>query len=311
MLVSVNETRLFVERIPVPSAPANAPALLALHGGLGFDHSYFRPVGDRPGLDAVLSADPSPVSELVYFDLRGHGRSDPVRDWSEADFDTFADDIGALWREFGLDSVVLLGHSYGGYLAQAAALRHPESLAGLILSSTAPAFDHAETALQLAAARATPAQLSALMDGFSGPVESDARFSDLVRTVLPIYFEAGTDALAEAVAQRMQVCAAAFNRGQFGLLPTFDVTDPLAHVTVPTLCIGGTADWMAPPTHGPERLADLLPEADLRVLDGCGHFPFLERPEAFAAAVGEWARTHILQPSSLNRDRTISATAPE
>jgi proline iminopeptidase len=241
-----------------------------------------------------LTLAPAPFSRIVYVDLRGHGRSAPVADWSQVDFDTFAGDVEALRHELGLGKIVLFGHSYGGYLAQHFARRHPEALAGLILCSTAPAFDYAETALQRAASRATPGQLSALIEGFSGPVQNDARFADLVRAVLPIYFETGGDALADAVARRMRVCAAAFNRGQFELLPSFDVTDRLSEMTVPTLCVGGAADWIAPPEHGPKRLAARLPDADLRVLDGCGHFPFLEHPTAFAEAVADWARRRVL-----------------
>ena len=293
MLVDLPESRLFVRRCPVEHASADAPALLALHGGLGFDHTYFRPVAERPGLDALLDAG-SPFSEIVYVDLRGHGRSAPVEDWSTIDFTTLTADIEALRRKLELGQIVLLGHSYGGYLAQAFALRNPEALAGLILCSTAPAFDYVETALQHAAARATPEQLSALMDGFSSPIEGDAHFADLIRAVLPIYFDAAPDTLVEAVAARMQVRAAAFNRGQFELLPAFDVTDQLTRVTTPTLCVGGTADWIAPPQHGPERLAALLPNAELRLLTDCAHFPFLERPAAFAEAVTSWAQRCIL-----------------
>jgi 3-oxoadipate enol-lactonase len=99
----------------------------------------------------------------------------------------------------------------------------------------------------------------------------------------------------------MQVCAAAFNRGQFELLPGFDVTDQLARIEVPTLCVGGTEDWFTPPEYGPRRLADGIPNARLHVLEQCGHFPFLDRPEAFGRAVRSWLTDRTKAPVASNQ----------
>jgi proline iminopeptidase len=299
MLVSVRDIRLFVERVPAPAPVPGAPSLIAVHGGLGFDHTYFRSRDGAGGLEAVLQGAFAPFSDIIYVDLRGHGRSTPVRDWSAMTFDTLADDLWALRQALGVESMVLLGHSFGGYLAQHFALRYPEALTGLVLCATAPAFDYATIALERAATRATPVQMEALLRGFGGPVGSDAAFGSLVRRVLPLYFHTEADRRAGRVADRMQVRAAAFNHGQSALLPAFDTTAALSTLSVPTLCLGGAADWITPPAQGPERLAALLPGATLRVLEDCGHFPFLERPAAVATVLRSWAREHVSPPLAL------------
>ena len=87
MLVRIEpDTRLFVDiEGPglVPDGPAmrEKPTLLLLHGGPGYDHSGFKPAFSR-------LAD---IAQIVYYDHRGHGRSDrrPPEEWT---LDTFADD---------------------------------------------------------------------------------------------------------------------------------------------------------------------------------------------------------------------------
>src|SRR5437016_4873387 len=121
---AVNGTELFY------ALHGDGRPLVTLHGGLGLDHTYF-----RPWLDALGDA-----AQLVYYDQRGHGRSQrPPLD--HVGHDTWAADAEELRAHLGHERIVLFGHSYGGYLAQEYALAFGERLAGLILCSTAPAFD--------------------------------------------------------------------------------------------------------------------------------------------------------------------------
>ncbi len=57
-----------------------------------------------------------------------------------------------------------------------------------------------------------------------------------------------------------------------------------ARITVQCLVISGENDFAAPSSEG-TVLAAVLPDADLRVLPGSGHFPMLEEPQAFASLV--------------------------
>ena len=103
------------------------PALLLLHGGPGFDHSAFRPFFGRV----------SDIAQVFYIDHRGHGRSDrrPREEWT---LDTFADDVVRLCDRLGIVKPIVLGQSFGGFVAQRYIDRHPAHASKVILSSTSP-----------------------------------------------------------------------------------------------------------------------------------------------------------------------------
>ena len=125
---SVNEAELFFERF------GKGVPILVMHGGLGLDHTYFRSWLDKLGEHA----------ELIFYDHRGNGRSTRAVSLAGVDHATFAADADQLRAHLGLDRIIVLGHSYGGFLAQEYASRYGSEgghLAGLILCSTAPALD--------------------------------------------------------------------------------------------------------------------------------------------------------------------------
>ena len=62
---------------------------------------------------------------------------------------------------------------------------------------------------------------------------------------------------------------------------------------MPALLVWGADDALMPVALG-ERLAAALPNARLRVLDGCGHLPAIEEPREVAAIVGEWLDEVVL-----------------
>ncbi len=111
----------------VPDGPLmrQKPTLLLLHGGPGFDHTSFKP------LFSCLAD----VAQLVYVDHRSHGRSTP-RPAAEWTLDTLADDIVRLCDALGIVRPIVLGQSFGGFVAQRYLARHPAHPGKVILSST-------------------------------------------------------------------------------------------------------------------------------------------------------------------------------
>ncbi len=161
MKVTIGDTELFYETI------GTGRLLITLHGGMGLDHSCF-----RPWLDPLAAH-----AAIVYVDQRGHGRSSRPATYDGIDVGTWARDMDALRAHLGYDKVVLLGHSAGGFIAQVYALRYGDHLAGLILDSTAPVIDYGEVIQRNAAARGTPAQLQAVAATFGGaPFATDDEF---------------------------------------------------------------------------------------------------------------------------------------
>jgi len=113
----------------VPDGPAmrEKPTLVLLHGGPGYDHSGFKPAFSRL----------AEIAQVVYYDHRGHGRSDrrPAAEWT---LDTFADDVVRLCDALGIVKPIVLGQSFGGFVAQRYIERHPAHAAKVVLSSTSP-----------------------------------------------------------------------------------------------------------------------------------------------------------------------------
>jgi len=113
----------------VPDGPVlrEKPTLLLLHGGPGFDHSAFRPYFGRV----------ADIAQVIYYDHRGHGRSDrrPPQEWT---LDTFADDVVRLCDALGIVKPIVLGQSFGGFVAQRYLERYPAHPSKVILSSTSP-----------------------------------------------------------------------------------------------------------------------------------------------------------------------------
>src|SRR5262249_34696747 len=135
------------------------PAVLVMHGGLGLDHTYFRPWLDPLGARATL----------VYYDHRGNGRSARSQPLDDVDHATWADDADALRAALGNEQVIALGHSYGSFLALEYAVRHPGRVAKLVLVGCAPKFDYPDVVMANAQKRGTPEQVATLGAGLSAP----------------------------------------------------------------------------------------------------------------------------------------------
>ena len=120
-LVSLDDGRLFYEVV------GTGDPIIVVHGGPGLDHNYL-----RPGLDVLATS-----HALIYYDQRGTGRSDFPLDSASINLAAFVSDIDALRQVMGYDKVTVLGHSFGGLIAMAYAIAHPDNVTALILMDTA------------------------------------------------------------------------------------------------------------------------------------------------------------------------------
>lgn len=103
----------------VPDGPRmrQKPTLLLMHGGPGMDHSTYKP----------LMSQLADVAQVVYYDHRGHGRSDkrPRAEWT---LDHWADDVVRLCDVLSIDKPIVLGQSFGGTVARDPRPGHPQHL---------------------------------------------------------------------------------------------------------------------------------------------------------------------------------------
>jgi proline iminopeptidase len=102
-----------------------APLLIA-HGGPGASHDYFLPY--------LLPL--ARTNRLIFIDERGSGRSSKLEDARGYTIENMVEDVEAVRVALGLGKISLLGHSAGGVLAQAYALKYQQNLTHLILAST-------------------------------------------------------------------------------------------------------------------------------------------------------------------------------
>ncbi len=99
--------------------------LLILHGGPGAGHDYLEPL-------EALCADRT----VVFYDQLGCGRSDRPEDTSLWRIERFVVEVDAVREALGLETVHLLGQSWGGWLAIEYMLTDPRGVIGLVLAST-------------------------------------------------------------------------------------------------------------------------------------------------------------------------------
>jgi proline iminopeptidase len=253
-------------------------AVVVVHGGPGLDHAYL-----RPGLD-VLSESLS----LVYCDQRGTGRSEVPFEAEAINLDAFVEDIDRLREAVGQDQVVVLGHSFGGLIAMAYALEHPDRTRALLLLSTVePGPRWQEEATSRAAAARTPADATELEEIVASPgfAERDAA---VMSRLYRVAFRGTFKDRSRVDELNLELAANTARDGPdvAGLLGQsmgqVDWWDDLSSLDVPTLVVHGRFD--PTPVEMAEALAETVPGGELALLES-GHFPYVETPDELARVV--------------------------
>lgn len=248
-------------------------ALKAVRVGKGRDivilHSL---LADRHAFDPVLPA-LADSHRVTLFNLPGfHGSQPPMLPLMDA----YVAAIEDGYDEFGIGSdSALIGNGFGGTLALAFALAHPERIARLVLSDAAACFP--EEGRQTFAAMA-----EMVADGGLGSIAEMAA----KRVFSPAYLAAHPDKIEERKRVLLGIDPKAF-QAACNVLQKTDLRPLLHHLRVPTLVVCGECDQATPPALN-KLIADKVPAAKYVELPGCGHCPPLEQPEAFVAAIKEF-----------------------
>lgn len=246
--------------------------IIVLHGGLGLDHTYFRPVLDEWAAFA----------ELHYYDHEGNGRSSAPEDYGTITLDTMAEDVFAMADALGLEEFVLFGHSYGGFIAQVAAQKQPGRLKGLILSNTSPRLGYDVVFPDWAPAEAQ----AAVGKLFSEPMSDDAIWAETWKTALPAYWKTPDPEMLEAVHDSTHYKSAAI-RNALGLLADYNVTEALSSLEMPVLVLAGRDDFVTPAVAH-EDIHAALPNSTLVIFEESGHYPFITEQAAYTETVRDW-----------------------
>src|SRR5207249_1203901 len=189
-----------------------------------------------------------------------------------AGFDTLAADLDELRAALGHERWIVLGHSFGSYLALQYARNFPERTRALVLASGAPAFDYPDVIGANLQRLATPEQAALLQKVMLGPLASDEEFRQGWNQLLPLYFHHYDAQIAQRMDAAATYSAPALFQG-FRMLSQFSALPWISELQMPALVIAGRYDWIAPPAQGARRLARGLPKAQLAVFEESGHFP--------------------------------------
>ena len=248
--------------------------------GPGFDHTFF-----RPWLDPLASD-----RQLVFFDLRGCGRSSRSELTIEPIVETFVKDIDALRSHLKCDRIVLYGHSFSGFTALSYALKYAKHLAGLILNCTAPNFAYPAVMMSNLTARGSQEQIQQMVEVFQAQVTSDDAFRRGWELVMPLYFFRYDPMIGSRLIADTEFSVVVLN--QFAAqLPSMDLVGKLREISIPTLVLSGRHDWICPPSEGGERLHAGLPNSKLVIFESSGHFPFVEEQDAYLRTIADWLET--------------------
>lgn len=257
----------------VEELTAGHGALTAVRAGKGRDivvlHSL---LADRHAFDPVLPA-LAEKHRVTLFNLPGFHGSQPTL---LPLMDAYVACIEDGFQEFRIaHDAVLIGNGFGGTVALAFALAHPERIAKLVLSDAAACFpDEGRKAFAVMAEK--------VADGGLGSIAEIAA----KRVFSPAYLAAHPEKIEERKQVLLGIEPKAF-QAACKILQETDLVPLLYHLHVPTLVVCGEFDQATPPALN-KPIAQKVPGAKYVELPGCGHCPPLEQPEAFLKAIKEF-----------------------
>jgi pimeloyl-[acyl-carrier protein] methyl ester esterase len=213
-----------------------------------------------------------PSFRVTRVDLPGHGRST----WQgEADLDRVTDAVLAVAPA----AAAWLGWSLGGLVAAQAALVAPERVRQLVLLASTPSF--------VRRPGWQPAMLPVLLDTFAADLEED--YSGTLNRFLSLQVRGSEDGGAVLRTLRAKLLehgapAARALRAYLGVLRDTDLRVRITAIHCPVLLLMGERDTLVPAAAG-RQAAKMIPGAQLQVIAGAGHAPFLVHPRAVATTL--------------------------
>ncbi len=250
--------------------------LLMLSGGPGIDVGYLMPVAHK------LAA----TCQCILPEQRGTGRS-RLQSYTRENINlaAFVEDLEALRIARNLDRWTILGHSWGGMLAMAYAAAHPDRVDRLILADsggmTMDCFRYLDDNIQM---RLQPGDV-ARQQKWSDPTRyrADPQRADMeqLKAEAPGYFFDRKNAVKLTTGLFPGVLNERAHQLMIEDLVArhYDLRDKLKEFDRPVLIVQGRQDPIGDGTAYETRKT--LAQASLHIIDRCGHFPWLEQPEAF------------------------------
>jgi proline-specific peptidase len=280
---AVEEGRVAVEggQVAYRVYGSGSRALLCLHGGPGCPSSYLDSLTDLASDDL----------RVVLYDQLGCGESEAPDDTSLWTLARFTREVEQVRSALDLGRIDLFGHSFGGMLAQEWALAHPDDLRTLTLASTACSVAQLRDGLAGLIARMPDEQRRALAAGPDAPghAEAHAAFSQrhLCRIPTPEPVRRALDSFSAPV------YATLWGHDGFtidGGMTTWDVSDTIERIRVPTLITVGRYDEVTPACA--ESIRARIAGSELVEFPSSAHLAHWEERGAFMACMRGFLQNH-------------------
>jgi pimeloyl-ACP methyl ester carboxylesterase len=281
--VQVDDVHLYFDvtgakRVPDGPTMVERPTIVFLHGGPGFDHSIW---ADTMG----------PVSEwaqVIVYDHRGNGRSDagPREKWT---LEQWGDDVVGFCDALGIVKPVVVGSSFGGFVALSYAGRHPDHPGKLILDSTSARLV-IERMFPVFERLGGPAAVDAAKRFWTDPSAENLR--DYGQVCMPLYSRR-SDAMEKQANSigRTLMNTEVLSHFIHDVQPTYDQTALLAKIICPTLVLSGDDDPVTPTACSEEIVAGLAHDIVRFERYPAGHGMFGELPEQANALLREFVES--------------------
>jgi proline-specific peptidase len=257
--------------------------VLTLHGGPGAGHDYLEPLQE-------LAAGRS----VIFYDQLGCGKSDQPDDRSLWRIDRFVAEVETVRDALGLQQVHLFGHSWGGWLAIEYMLSRPQGVASLILASTStslPQFVAETTRLK----SELPSEIRQTLQRYEAL--GDYHHPDYEAAVLEFYKShlCRLDPWPETLLRSVEnldgnaVYETMNGPNEFiviGNLKTWERTNRLAEISVPTLITAGRYDELTPACA--ETLHRGIPHSHRVIFEESAHLAYLEEPDKYRQVLADF-----------------------
>jgi proline-specific peptidase len=252
----------------------SGPIMVCHPGGPGFSSMY---LSDLAGLGDTFT--------LVFLDPRGTGESTTPADGRAYTTADYVSDVEEVRVHLGEERLNILGHSHGGVVALAYAAEHPTRVRKVIAANALVRIRPDAMDEQMLRRRNEPwyddARL-ALEQEEAGAYENEAELREITRRFWPMYFAHFDERAERYVDERLVAdrpnpdALRVFNEG----IENWDMRPELSQIVAPTLVLTGAEDFICGPACA-EDVAAGVATAEKVVIEGCGHFSFVEDPERF------------------------------
>ncbi len=257
--------------------PGKLP-LLVLHGGPRASHDYLEP------LEAMVNTG----RRVIFYDQLGGGNSDHPHNPSMWTVVLFVEELAAVRNALALDHLHILGQSWGGMLGMEYALTQPSGLASLtVADSPASIVQWISEANRLRALLPPEVQQTLVHHEQNGTTDSkeyqDAMLVFYHRHVCRL--DSWPDCVTRAfdkLAQYPEVYNTMNGPSEFhviGTLKTWDITDHLHEIKVPTLLLSGRYDEATPIIV--ETIHRSIPGSEWIIFESSSHMPHVEETELY------------------------------